>query len=397
MSQVCDVAIVGAGPYALSTATFLRRAGADVCVFGRVMGFWETMPTGMFLRSFRSASSIADPARTLTLDHYEAATGRGIPSPLPLQDFIAYGRWFKDNAVPDVDPRCVRLVRPEGGGFLLTLEDGEAVDAGHVVVAAGISPFAWRPPQFAGFARERVSHSSEHRVFDDFRGRRVVVIGGGQSALESAALLHEAEADVEVIVRGPGIRFLRGERLYANSGLFRDVLYPPLGVGPPGLNVVMGTPGLYRILPRRLSGPLAQRAIRPAAAAWLRPRLAEVKITTRREVTSATVVDGRVRLRLDDGGEKVAEHVVLGTGYRMDARRYTFLDESLARAVRTTNGYPVLSPAYESSVEGLFFLGAVAAASAGPGMRFVSHTGPAAAAVTQWVVGRRRRRLVQSK
>jgi FAD-dependent urate hydroxylase len=41
-----------------------------------------------------------------------------------------------------------------------------------------------------------------------FIGQRVVVIGGGQSALESAALLHEIGAEVEVIARQPQVHWL---------------------------------------------------------------------------------------------------------------------------------------------------------------------------------------------
>jgi NADPH-dependent 2,4-dienoyl-CoA reductase/sulfur reductase-like enzyme len=386
MSRGCDVAIVGAGPYALSTATFLRGMGVDVRIFGTPMGFWESMPAGMFLRSYRSASSVADPDRSLSLENYEAAVGRNLASPVPLQDFIAYGRWFQERAVPDVDPRHVALVSRNGDGFRLVLDDGEPLSAQRVVVATGIGPFAWWPPEFSGLDRDLVSHTSEHRRFDQFRGISVLVIGGGQSALESAALLHEVGADVEVLVRARTIQFLRGERLYANAGILRDVLYPPHGVGPPGLNVVMGTPALYRILPRALSTPLAQRSIRPAAAAWLRPRLAEVKITKGHSVASIARTDGRVRLRLDSGVEKTVEHVLLGTGYRVDVRRYAFLDPTLAIALRTVDGYPVLTRAFESSVTGLHFLGAAAAASAGPGLRFVSHTGPAAAAIRQRVL-----------
>jgi FAD-dependent urate hydroxylase len=384
-----DVAIVGAGPYALSTAAFLREAGVEARVFGKVMGFWETMPQGMLLRSFRTASNIADPAGRLSLGHYESAAGRRIPSPLPLEDFISYGRWFQERAVPDVDPRLVTLVRRGDQAFELVLDDGEPVRARRVVVAAGIAPFAWRPPEFEDLGSELVSHSSQHRLFDEFTGRRVVVIGGGQSALESAALLHEAGADVEVLVRSRAIHFLRGERLYENAGGLRDLLYPPLGVGPPGLNIVMGTPRVYRVLPRALSAPLAYRTIRPAGAAWLRPRLADVKITMGQSVSSVAA-NGAVRLKLGDASERVADHVVLGTGYRVDVRRYSFLDPALATSVRTSNGYPVLSRFFESSVKGLYFLGAVAAASAGPGMRFVSHTGPVAAAVTRSVATRQR-------
>jgi thioredoxin reductase len=390
MKGDCEVAIIGAGPYALSTAAFLRAAGVDVRVFGRVMGFWETMPQGMFLRSFRTASSIADPGRRLSLDHYEDAVGRKIDSPVPLDEFIAYGRWFQEQTVPDLDPRLAATVQRGDGGFRLTLDDGELLDARRVVVAAGIAPFAWRPPEFDGLADGHVSHSSEHRHFNEFKGRRVAVVGGGQSALESAALLHEAGADVEVLVRAHAIRYLRGERLYASSGVLRNLLYPPLGVGPPGLNMVMGTPRLYRLLPRAASAPLAYRTIRPAAAGWLRPRLTDVKITMARSVTSVSA-NGGVRLNLGDGSERTADHVLLGTGYRVDVRRYGFLDAALATAIRTDNGYPVLSRFFESSVDGLYFLGAPAALSAGPGMRFVSHTGPAAAAVAQRVASGRRR------
>jgi FAD-dependent urate hydroxylase len=214
----------------------------------------------------------------------------------------------------------------------------------------------------------------------------VVVIGGGQSALESAALLHEAGASVVVLLRGRSIHFLRGERVYESAGILRDVFYPPLGVGPPGLNLFMGIPRVYRLLPRTLAAPLAYRKIRPAAAGWLRPRLAGVEIGFGQAVASAAASNGSVRLRLKDGSERTADHVLLGTGYRVDIRRYCFLDKELANAVRTVNGYPVLSRFFESSVGGLYFTGAAAAVSAGPGMRFVSHTGPVAAAVSGSVV-----------
>jgi FAD-dependent urate hydroxylase len=386
----CDVAIVGAGPYALSTAAFLRSAGVEARVFGRVMGFWETMPEGMFLRSFRTATNIADPASERTLSDFEQARGRPIPSPLPIEDFIAYGRWFEQRTVPDVDARLVTSIRREGENFSITLSDAERVGARRVIVAAGIAPFAWRPPEFDGLGPELVSHVSEHRRFDEFGARKVLVVGGGQSALESAALSHEAGAEVEVLARTRVIHFLRGERVYENAGALRSLLYPPFGVGPPGLNLVMGLPGLYRTLPRRLSAPLAHRAIRPAGAAWLRPRLAGVRITLKGSVASVAVSNGGLRARLADGSERRVDHVLLGTGYRVDVRGYRFLDPSLAAALRTSGGYPLLSRFFESSVERLYFLGAVAALSAGPGMRFVSHTGLAAAAVTRSVVGARR-------
>ena len=107
MTRSDTAAVIGAGPYGLAAAASLRRAGVATHVFGEVMGCWCSMPSGMYLRSFRSASSIGDQAGKLDLTHYERATGRTVPSPIPLQSFIDYGRWVQESSVPDVDPRRV--------------------------------------------------------------------------------------------------------------------------------------------------------------------------------------------------------------------------------------------------------------------------------------------------
>ena len=383
MSSRCRVVIVGAGPYSLSAAAFLRRAGVEHRVFGEVMGFWRTMPTGMFLRSFRKASSIADPDRALNLDGYEAATGRRIAFPIPLADFVDYGHWFRRQAEVEVDPRRVSAVKLNGEGFRLVLDDGESFDARNVVVAAGIAPFAWKPPAFDGLGPELVTHSSEHRDYEGFRESRVIVVGAGQSALEAAVFANDAGAETELIARQPELRFLRGESLYESAGLVSNLLYPEWGVGPPGVNWLMGRPRLYRCLPSQLAEPLAYRAIRPAGSGWLHPRLKGVRVTTGRSVISAHAHGSGLRLALDDGSERDVDHVVVGTGYRIDLRRYAFLDADLVARIRLKGPSPDLSATFESSVPGLYFVGAPAAASEGPGLRFVSHTGFAAKAIVR--------------
>jgi hypothetical protein len=378
-----SVAIVGAGPYSLATGAFLRSAGVEARLYGDVMGFWEAMPEGMFLRSHYRASNIADPKDALTLPRYEAAVGQALARPIPLRDFVDYGRWFRDQAELEVDSRWVTSVARDGRGFRIVLQDGEEAVARRVIVAAGIGPFAWRPPEFEDFDRALVSHTSEHRVFDAFKGRSVVVVGGGQSALESAALLHEAGADVELVVRRASLRFLRGERLYDSVGTLSRIMYPAWGVGPPGLNWVMGRPSWFALLPPTIAGPLARRSIRPAGGAWLRPRLESVRLSLGRVVGAVSEGGGALELTLDDGSRRTADHLMLGTGYRVDVRRYSFLDAKLLDEIRTNGGFPRLSTAFESSAPGLYFVGAPAAASAGPGMRFVSHTGFVASAITR--------------
>jgi thioredoxin reductase len=314
-----------------------------------------------------------------------------------VTDFLDYSAWFKQHAVPAVDERLVSSIRPRAGGFGLALDDGETVHARRVVVAAGVAPFAFRPAALAHLPQRLASHSFDHADFARFDGRRVLVVGGGQSALESAALLREAGAHVEVLVRAPRVRWL--DKAPGSLGgmrrLLHELQHPPTEVGPRGLNWVAALPDLFRSTPRPLRAPLARRCIRPAGADWLRDRLAEVPISEGRCVRRAAAVNAHVRLELDDSSERSVDHVLLATGYRVDVGRYPFLSPEVVRALRLRAGYPVLSRGLETSVPGLHVVGAPAALSFGPIMRFVTGTWYAAPAVTARLLGRptvRRRR-----
>jgi hypothetical protein len=108
----------------------------------------------------------------------------------------------------------------------------------------------------------------------------VLVEGGGQSALESAALLHEKGADVEVVVRAGRVNWLHGGKYHRRLGRAAPLVYAPTDVGPNpmGLSRLVAVPNLFRRLPRAAQEPLAYQAIRPAGAAWLVPRLREVPV-----------------------------------------------------------------------------------------------------------------------
>jgi hypothetical protein len=93
-----------------------------------------------------------------------------------------------------------------------------------------------------------------------------------------------------------------------------------------------------------------------------------------RSVNSAVDAGGRVRVHLDDGSERTVDHVLLGTGYRVDVSKYDFLSPELAKAIDCFRGYPRLSEGFESSVPGLHFLGAPAVWSFGALNQFVVGT-----------------------
>jgi FAD-dependent urate hydroxylase len=378
------VVIVGAGPYGLAAAAHLRAARVDTHVFGRSMEFWRRqMPTGMFLRSAWEASSIADPGRRLSLDAYREACAPTLSAPIPIADFLRYADWFRQDAVPDVDERDVVRIDRTKNGFRLMLDDGDELAARRVVVAAGLASFASRPTEFDAIPATLASHSSEHTDFSRFAGQRVLVTGGGQSALESAALLREAGAEVEVLVRARLIHWLPAPRLTGQLAPVRRrlykpfihrVLYAPTDVGPPGLNWLVAVPRLFRALPGVLQEPIAHRCIRPAGAAWLPARLERVALLVGRAVVSAQPQDDRLEVTLDDGTVRVVDHALLATGFRVDVRGYPFLSAGVVDALRLDDGFPLLKQGFESSVPGLHFVGAASAKSFGPIMRFVCGT-----------------------
>ncbi|MCU1241294.1 MAG: putative oxidoreductase [Candidatus Acidoferrum typicum] len=165
--------------------------------------------------------------------------------------------------------------------------------------------------------------------------------------------------------------------LGAASGL----LFSPTDVGSAGISRLVAVPDVLRKFPRSIQTRLRTLLIRPAGARWLRERLHAVPISTRTTVSSAVPSNGPLKLTLSDHSTRLADHVILGTGYRVNIARYNFLSSSIFQRLQVINGFPRLGAAFESSVPGLHFLGAPAAWSYGPLMYFVSGTKYAAAAL----------------
>lgn len=387
----CDVAILGAGPYGLAAGNHLRHIqGLDVRVFGEPMSFWQkAMPVGMFLRSNWTATHIADPDHQLTLENYQLESGNHLSAPVPIARFIQYGQWYQRKALPDLDRRMITLIEPDPKGFRVTLNDGEQLISRRVVVAAGIAAFAYRPPAFDHLPPCLASHTSEHSDMKKFAGKTVLVVGGGQSALESAALLYENGAAAEVISRSRTIHWLQGwasRTLHHGLGKFANrLLYAPTDVGPAGISQLMARPDFVRRLPRSLQDRLRIRSVRPAGARWLIDRLHDVPIRLGCSIASVTIAGDRVRVGLDDGTEPTVDHVLLGTGYRPDVTKYKFLSPELAKSLRVFNGFPVLQSGLETSIPGLYMLGAPGVWSFGPLLQFVSGTHYASQSLTRHI------------
>jgi thioredoxin reductase len=374
------VAIVGAGPFGLSVAAHLRSDGVDFRIFGSPMHRWlAQMPRGMFLKSEGCASNLFEPAGEYTLKRYCAERGvpyAGYGTPVSLETFAQYGLAFQRRLVPTVENVMVARLERRSDAFELQLANGESLKASKVVVATGMSHTAYVPPALARLPGEVLSHSCAHHDFSAFKGRDVTVIGGGQSALETAALLHEAGCGVRLVVRRPSVAWAGAPSLARRS--LRERMRRPMSNLGPGLGpwLYSNAPMLFHHLPRGMRIARVRKALGPAGAWWLKDRVAgRLPIVLGHCVHSAETQGDRVRLYLggQDGGlrELTTDHVIAATGYRFALRSLPLLSERLLSQVRSLQDTPILSRNYESSVPGLYFTGLASANQFGPAMRFL--------------------------
>lgn len=376
-TNAVDLAIIGAGPYGLSIAAHLGARGIPFRIFGDPMSAWsKKMPKGMHLKSEGFASSLSDPDSAFTLRNF--CEERGLPYadtglPVPLETFVAYGLEFQKRFVPALEQKTVTSVRQAASGFELQLDDGETFFAGRVIMAAGIVPFAHIPVPLSALPHGFVSHSSEHSDLEKFCGQHVIVVGGGASALDLAALLHEAGANVEVVARTAVIRFHDPPQ---PRSLRERIVRPTTGIGA-GMQLLfyVKAPRVFRLLPRKIRIDRLRKTLGPAPGWFVRDRVAgKVPLRLEVKISSATVQQNRVTLNLTDcqnGNQTVvADHVIAATGYRVDLERLQFLDPSLRGRILTLEGAPALSDTFESSVPGLYFVGVSSASTFGPLMRF---------------------------
>jgi thioredoxin reductase len=372
-----EVAIIGAGPYGLSLASHLSHRGIERRIFGFPMRTWRRMPPGMYLKSFGFATSIPTPDRHYSLPEYCRARGLEDFEPILFSTFADYGEWFQQQLVPDVEQVHVTDLTQIDIGFEVTLETGEQFRTGRVIVAAGLGHFTTIPEVLSALPRDLVTHASDTARFLEtaqYSGRDVTVVGAGQSALEAGALLHEGGAQVRIVAR----RQVWWSGRFAERSLRDKLLNPNTVVGPGRKNwVLQHLPMLPYYLPTERRVRFTRGYLGPMGAWWLRERVeGKVPILSQTSIVAATTKNGKARLRLrvasGEEHEVETDHIIAGTGYEADVDRLPFLSRHLAGEIRRVERAPALSPYFESSVPGLYFVGPASAFSFGPLVRFVA-------------------------
>ncbi|MDA8368403.1 MAG: NAD(P)-binding domain-containing protein [Nocardiopsaceae bacterium] len=192
--------IIGGGQAGLATARIARTLGLAPIVLeaaGQSAGSWP---------HYYDSLTLFSPARCSALPGAEFP---GDPDGYPTRDEVV--AYLTDYAAHlDADIRTghrVTEVMAAGAGFEVITTSGEVFAAPLLIAATGGFSRPFRPdlPGLDGFPGT-VLHSSDYRRPDPFTGRRVVVVGGGNSAVQIAIEL-AAVADVTLATRRP-LRFI---------------------------------------------------------------------------------------------------------------------------------------------------------------------------------------------
>ncbi|MFJ9039987.1 NAD(P)-binding domain-containing protein [Streptomyces sp. NPDC102406] len=400
-----DLLVVGAGPYGLSIAAHAQARGLDTRVFGRPMESWRHhMPRGMFLKSEPWASNLSAPGSRYRLDQYCAGIGvtarHGVP--LPVETFASYGLWFARQAVSALDERLIEHIDAGPDGFVLRTEDGQVLRSRAVALANGLLPYMHIPEALRELPGAYVSHSSGHSDLDRFRSSDVTVVGAGQAALEIAALLAEQGTRVRIVARAARLHWNTLPPPWVRSW-HQSLRAPHSGLGCGWRNWFYSErPGAFRKLPERTRAAIAETALGPAGAWWIRDRVRTDAIDIRmgRTVVEARPTAGRVHVRTAGTTQGIEEfetdHIIAATGFQATCARMTLLAPGVRhRLAQRPDETPRVGRGFQSAHPGLFLAGLVTTPDYGPAMRFVhgaSYTAPALVDGVQRYLTRQHRR-----
>ncbi|MFM0555991.1 NAD(P)-binding domain-containing protein [Paraburkholderia sediminicola] len=392
--SLTDTVIIGAGPYGSSLSAHLRAAGVAHQILGQPMDAWiNYMPPGMLLRSEAFASNLHAPHRGFTLEDYYRERGmryQPMGMELPLETFVEYALWFQSKLVDDIQAVDVIRLRYVDGHFYLALSDGRSLISRNVVIALGLKGFAQTPAVLRGLPERYASHSALYGDLAWARGKDIVIVGGGQSALGLAALLHEQGSRVHVIMREGGV--IWHPRPQSSRGILAKLARPDAGLGRGWRSVFLSDhPQLFHMLDRGRRKRIMEKSFAASGAWWLRDRVVgKLRMSFGTEVRSAAVEGDQVILHVISEGREssvAADHVIAATGFTTDMRQHEFLSKEIMDMISLDDGLPELTSNFETKVRGLYVIGPASAHSFGPVMRFVYGAKHAAPCVARHIAG----------
>jgi FAD-dependent urate hydroxylase len=355
MLMMLDVIIIGSGPFGISLGAHAVANNLQYKLFGYPMDFWKNqMPQDMFIRTPHEFVSFSDPKDELTIQHYSEETSIELVTPLPRPIFVDYANWFAKKAGIEFTTQLITKVEHKDGHYVVTSDNGKIFTSKNVIVATGVEHYKFLPDFLKEFPTNLVTHTSGYTSFSPFKGKKVVVLGSGQSAWEAAGLLHRDGADVELVYRQSGPNYA-GSR--ENEIALRDIgdvfFNLPLEEKKQGWGQSAGS--VAHFLKPYVEGIVPQNS--------------GVAIDNIEQIK-----EDEIRITLSDGSEKIVNHIIAATGFHINIDKVPFFNTDLLSQVEREEEYvqfPKLNESFESSLSGLYFAGPLSSHSHGPTFRFI--------------------------
>lgn len=351
-----DLAVIGAGPTGMSIAAHAESHGLDYAVIGESWAFWHRHMIPLPLRSPPTSTNIDTPRSGFQFLDFARQFKRPEAKRISFPEFAAYASWFATQHKLRPVRLAVQMLRRDREAWFIQTPRG-AIRARHVVVAVGLNGMQ-RLPDEAVRHPQLYTAVSEIKCFGEFRGKRVAVIGGGQSAAEAALSLAATGANAHLVVRGPRVIF---RSLHSPGALVFKFLFKRAD-------------RFIAFLPAFLQTQLLRFLTKGTVEPELRDELErrDVRIHTSSQVVP-TISSRQMRLEIcsHETDSIPVDHAVLGTGYAFDVRRIPFLRDV---PVAHVGGLPRLNRYGESSAPGLYFCGIAALRLIGPQAQFVFGT-----------------------
>jgi cation diffusion facilitator CzcD-associated flavoprotein CzcO len=324
---VPTVAVIGAGAAGLTAMKAMLDEGVDVVGFDRadrVGGLWVQDSSSGLSPAYDSLHLNTSKGRTELADYPMPAEWEDYPAAHKVAQYLAayadeFGLTDHIRFSTTVD-RVEKVVDAETGTRLWEIEstdDTGAVTVHHadaVVVANGHNwDPAWPSPEYPGTFTGTQMHAHDYRSAEVFRGKRVMVVGMGNSAMDIAVDASYVANDVLLSARhGSWIvpKYLFGRPADATGAALTALPWRVRQqVAQRMLTLAVGTPQSYG-LPAPSHGLFQNH---PTISDTILHRITHGEV---RPVTGIERFDGE-RVRLTDGRVEDVDVIVWATGYRV--------------------------------------------------------------------------------
>ena len=361
MEKHTSLLIIGAGPFGLSMAAHAQQLGIDYIIAGKPMEFWEkNMPAGMYLRSACDWHLDADNEHTIEKFLSIKKLSRGDAEPLSLQFYLSHTKWFiEQKKIHPLQVYIKKLDHKKDHCYKAFTNDNEIINAKNVVIATGFKYFKHIPGEILSLLPPGTySHTCDTIDMKQMKDKRVLIIGGRQSAYEWAALLNEGGADtIHISHRHESPAFERSDWSWVNVMVdkFEDdpLWFHNLSFAEKeAIRKKLWEEGRLKIEP------------------WLNERVKKNNIRVwpfTNIVSCKQSQNGELEITFDNRQNIIVEHIIFATGYKVNISNVPFLaNGNILPMLSIQNGFPELDKYFQTNLPGLFIASIPASQDFGP-------------------------------